>query len=267
MNLAIDVHDPRHDGTDRVDRTAREGFRDAVKDSVRILREQYGIPTLFMAGGQSTVLYPRTIPWSINPPEVRDFKQLEGLRLSGVAPRIDEDIFLKRFPDGFTDIEDARASPELAAYLATDGEGGYGFMDAHYGQPTLRDHLKSLGVQQVTIMGATAEYCVIDSAIGAARSGFQSLIFSDLVVGWADRTFSTITWPKTSSHQNEVGSKLAEIMHDPTMRGFKASDQKALEAIRSVEISTFPEFLSSLDPSNRPINLPSRASAHQVRPS
>jgi len=170
-----------------------------------------------------------------------------------IAPRADEDIFLKRFMDTFTDIKDVRASPELAAYVATQRSDNIlkdgSIAGAAFGRTTFADHLNRLGAKCVTIMGTMAEFCITDNALGAAMNGLRPVILSDRIVGWNDKTYTKPVWHESSprQHADSIKNTLQEIKRDPMARGFRASDAKAVEnAVNKIEIRTSGEFLSSL---------------------
>ncbi len=249
VNIVIDVQDHRErppgappSTLEDMDETVRAAYLKSVRDTVEEFRQR-GIPTIFVAIGDSSQLYPAG--------EQRD---LAKLSLTSVAPRPDEDIFLKRFMDTFTDIKDVRASTELAAYIGNQRpdnklENG-NIKGAHFGETTFLDHLKALGVEQVTIMGTMAEFCITDNALGAAMNGIKATILTDKVAGWKDHTYTKPVWHEGAPelHEKSISDTLDKVKADPVFRGFKEADAgKVSKVIDSISMRTTNDFFMEHD--------------------
>ena len=94
-------------------------------------------------------------------------------------------------------------------------EGEAVFEKAQFGafetSSILHQYLQNNGIRNVHVVGATAQNCVLASAIGAQRNGFTTSIDADAVVSWTDTTnFTTSTWGRPQEwNRNEVeGIKL-----------------------------------------------------------
>jgi nicotinamidase-related amidase len=194
---------------------------------------------------------------------------LNRLGLLGVAPAPDEDVFVKRYMDAFTDIDDVLARPELRKYVDGQRTDNRDFHDKiidgsinkedYFGRPTLLEHLKAQGVEHITMAGTMAGFCIANTAINAAMHGFQVTIFSDLVVGWEDKTYRKAVWDPNSPEDRvkEITDRLDEIIRDPESAGFKESDRAALiEARKRIEIRTSSDFLESPRPKATAAPLP-----------
>ena len=227
------------------DREKREAYRHAIRDSVDRLRQQ-GVPTIFMAIIDESRLYPATQSRLSTSPQPRDKALLEQLQLASIAPLADEDIFVKRFMNGFTDIDDVRASPEMARYVTGQRRDGHKYDEAHYGLPTLLQHMQALGARQVSIMGGIAEYCITDNALGAAFNGLAVTILPELIA--ADRDED---WRPTPEHartqQKNIEAALDRAVIDPQSRGYKASDAPALKQAReAIGFSEINRYIATL---------------------
>ena len=62
-----------------------------------------------------------------------------------------------------------------AAYSGFEGRGPGGI--------SLSDWLRSAGVDAVEVMGLTTDYCVVSTALDAAREGFETTVRLDLTAG------------------------------------------------------------------------------------
>jgi len=62
-----------------------------------------------------------------------------------------------------------------AAYSGFEGRGPGGI--------SLADWLRSAGVDAVEVMGLTTDYCVVSTALDAAREGFETTVRLDLTAG------------------------------------------------------------------------------------
>src|SRR5690606_28852602 len=123
VNLVIDIQDP-HPLPDKlpegfVERKGlsekkRQKYVQATKKTIKELAKR-GIPTIYISIGNSSEVYPGT---RSDPKAQRDPGLLQKLGLTGIAPGPEDDVVQKRFMDTFTDIDDVRASPVLAKYIA-----------------------------------------------------------------------------------------------------------------------------------------------------
>lgn len=273
VNLVIDIqdHQPPPEGaeikTDRkpMDPSARADYLAATKQSIQELAEK-GIPTIYIAIGDSSALYPGSgsDPDATRPPDL-----VAKLGLTGIAPGPEADIFLKRFMDTFTDIADLRASETLAVYAA--GQRDDNILDtsgnikgASFGEVTFAQHLKKLGVEHVTIMGSMAEFCITDNALGAVLRGEgikSATILSDRVIGWNDDSYTQPVWHKDNleAHEASIKAVLEKVRQDPSSRGFSGEgiEKKIDTAIdhrismcRSADyVAAVPALLESLNTS------------------
>jgi len=231
-------------------------YRKAIRDSIDALRAR-GVPTLYMTMGDSTELHLHTEPWSIKAAAVRDRAELSDLQLTGLSPRVDEDIFRKRFMSGFIDVADVIVSPEMEKYIINQRRNGERYKEAYFGRPTLLQHIRALGVESISIMGGMTEYCITDNALDAVRNGFRVTLLPDLVV--PERHIIWDASPRHATNQTaKIKNKLGEIVSNPSSRGYKAAEAEALKAVlQRLEFRRFSEFISELDAapnSSRPPN-------------
>lgn len=263
VNLVIDIQDDRlppeggeiKTGRKPMDPAARAEYLKAAKQTIQDLADR-GIPTIYIAIGDSSQLYPGA---RSDPDARRDSGLIAKLGLTGIAPGPEDDIFLKRFMDTFTGIKDVRASETLAVYAA--GQRDDNILDtagnikgASFGDVTFKQHLQNLGVQHVTIMGAMAEFCITDNALGAVLrgEGIQSAtILSDRVIGWNDASCTQPVWHKDNpkAHENSIKATLEKVRQDPAARGFSGENaaEKVAQAIDSgIKITTASDYIANL---------------------
>lgn len=259
VNLVIDIQDP-HPLPEKlpegfVERKGlseeqRQEYLKSAKETIKELADR-GIPTIYISIGNSSEVYPGT---RSDPDAQRDPGLLQKLGLTGIAPGPEDDVVQKRFMDTFTDIDDVRASPVLAKYIAGQrGDNNLGpdgnIEGATFGRPTFLEHLQNLGVKNVTIMGSMAEFCITDNALGAATHGISATVLSDRVIGWEDDNYRQAVWHKDApeKHADSINAKLAEVAQDPVARGFKAEDaEKVGKAVDSIRVVTSADYLASL---------------------
>jgi hypothetical protein len=267
LNLIIDAHDPQPPGESPpkrkgLDAESQDKWFAELQNSREKLKEE-GISTLFVGIHDYSRIYPANQP--------RDPALLDDLHLTRVNPRLDEDVFVKRYMDAFTDIDDVLKKPALRNYI--DGEivngqrvggerpdneefhnkivDGSIKKEDFFGRPTLDDHLKTLGVDQITIMGGMAGFCITGTALSAALHGLDVTIISDRVLGWEDKNYKQVVWhPNLSDfHKREINDALDEVIRNPELRGFQTSDRQALiEAKSRIKICNFSEYTASLEP-------------------
>jgi len=115
---------------------------------------------------------------------------------------------------------------------------GSRFMDGHFGEVTLHDHLQSQGIDHVSIMGGMAGFCITQNSVAASVHGYQTTIYPDLVVGWTNQKFEKAVWRESSPRQTEAEIKTAmtAMWMNPTEYGYLAHEgPKLLAAQRRIE--------------------------------
>jgi len=257
LNLIIDAHDPEPPGESPalrkgLDVKSQDEWFAALQNSREKLKEE-GINTLFIGIHDYSRLHPAN--------ESRDPVLLDQLHLTRANPRPDDDIFVKRYMDAYTDIDHVLANSGLREYVEGQRPDQRQFHEEiisgtrnksdYFGRPTFDEHLKALGVNQVTIMGGMAGFCITGTALSAALHGLDVTIISDRVLGWEDKNYKQVVWHPNSPdyHKQEINDALDEIIRNPESRGFQTSDRQALTEARSqIKICTFSECTASLEP-------------------
>lgn len=227
LNMVIDVQVPRHDDTRGLSQLEHEKYVAALNSRVTALREQ-GVSTLWVAMGDSSELH--------SPPHSPEL--IERLRLTGNNIATDEYIFEKRGINGFTHKVDAVSQPDLSIYMDAQRMDGSKYIDGHFGDVTLHDHLQNQKIGHVSIMGGMAGFCITQNALAASLRGYQTTIYPDLVVGWTNQKFEKAVWRESAPHQTEAEIKTAMtgIWMSPSDYGYDVNDgSKLIAAQRKIE--------------------------------
>lgn len=171
---------------------------------------------------------------------------LEFLKNHG--PRTDEAVYQKAFWDTFTDEKDTN-DPKIRKHLEAQRkeslfENG---TDIFKGQG-IAAYLKEQGIGKLAVMGMMSTVCVLESAMGAVRNGFQAEIMTDLVAGRGDPARDkTADWHKADLQdtlQKIIGNPAA-LQDHPTK--FALSDRNAFSAadknrFQSIGLNSFTGF-------------------------
>jgi len=259
VNLIVDIQF----GTD-------PAFIERVRRSADALRAR-GIPTIWLTMDNRSQLFEPTESWPSTSLRSRNIGELEQggffghepdateeqLRkfrehFSQYGPRTDEAMYPKAFFDAFSTPESIKHLGARQHYVEQERPQHIGGIDnVFYGQ-TFLDYLKSLGVEQVTIMGGNADVCVTETAMGAARNGIGVTILSDHLVSGKDRVGNN----PPVQYENELQvlhdqtlDRPHELVNYPTKKALSAgtmySDTDKAAIKNNVQIETLDNFLWS----------------------
>jgi len=164
VHLAIDV---QAEFLRYLDPERQKEFPHSVRQFANELREQHGIPTIWVAmvPGQGIVLYRPTA--SIPDGEPREPELVEKFGLGAIGPRTDEIILVKSRGSSIESADSAFAGTALIKYL------------------------KELGISDIIVTGMNTHGCVADSIADAIQSNalhdaLQCHVMTDLLA--ASRT-------------------------------------------------------------------------------
>ena len=281
VNIVVDLQaEYGMPGRDRMQTIeAQEAYMTHVLKQVEKLRKK-GIPTIWltmdgaselMRGTPSDAPQPRAMAdlekshFFMSDKDLSEKMKLDGepgfisrlkTLFSELGPKTDEDIYRKPYFGAFFDREYLKERPGLQAHVDSQAKN-----PVQIG-PSLRERLREMGAEHVTIMGGAAEVCVTETSIGAATSGLRCTVLADCISGHADPA-----WKKSPEEYKTAvrdcvemivnGEESPQALRHFKTAGFSIRENMAGQHIFSdfdksninenLKFSTSGDFLSSLE--------------------